>query len=141
SAFNQKMVENKWLGAKTKKGFYEKQGKEILELNYETVEFEQVKKLKTTAIEMAKQQRGLANRVKTVVYAEDRTGELLWNIFAPTLVYSAQLHGEIADDIVAIDNAMKWGFGWRSEERRVGKECRSRWKRGRRQEQRSELSW
>lgn len=32
--------------------------------------------------------------------------------FAPTLLYSAQLHGEIADDIVAIDNAMKWGFGW-----------------------------
>ncbi|MDS8798263.1 3-hydroxyacyl-CoA dehydrogenase family protein, partial [Streptococcus pneumoniae] len=39
-------------------------------------------------------------------------GELLWSILAPTLVYSAQLHGEIADDIVAIDNAMKWGFGW-----------------------------
>lgn len=111
-AFIQKMVENKWLGAKTKKGFYEKQGKEILELNYETFEFEPVKKLKTPSIEMAKQQRGLENRVKTVVYAEDRTGELLWNIFAPTLVYSAQLHGEIADDIVAIDNAMKWGFGW-----------------------------
>src|SRR5699024_8406427 len=86
--------------------------KEILELNYETFEFEPGKKLKTPSIEMAKQQRGLANRVKTVVYAEDRTGELLWNIFAPTLVYSAQLHGEIADDIVAIDNAMKWGFGW-----------------------------
>lgn len=33
-------------------------------------------------------------------------------IFAPTLIYSAQLYGEIADDIVAIDNAMKWGFGW-----------------------------
>ena len=111
-AFIQKMVENKWLGAKTKKGFYEKQGKEILELNYETFEFEPVKKLKTPSIEMAKQQRGLENRVKTVVYAEDRTGELLWNIFAPTLMYSAQLHGEIADDIVAIDNAMKWGFGW-----------------------------
>ena len=26
--------------------------------------------------------------------------------------YSAELNGEIADDIVAIDNAMKWGFGW-----------------------------
>ena len=42
----------------------------------------------------------------------DRTGEILWRIMAPTLLYSAQLHGEIADDIVAIDNAMKWGFGW-----------------------------
>ena len=33
-------------------------------------------------------------------------------LFAPTLLYSAELNGEIADDIVAIDNAMKWGFGW-----------------------------
>ena len=61
---------------------------------------------------MAKQQKGLANKVKTLVYADDRTGEILWNILAPTLRYSAELNGEIADDIVAIDNAMKWGFGW-----------------------------
>ena len=50
--------------------------------------------------------------MKTLVYANDRTGEILWNILAPTMLYSAQLNGEIADDIVAIDNAMKWGFGW-----------------------------
>ena len=38
--------------------------------------------------------------------------KFLWNILSPTLLYSAELNGEIADDIVAIDNAMKWGFGW-----------------------------
>src|SRR5690606_24836275 len=32
---------------------------------------------------------------------------------APVLAISAELVGEIADDIVAIDNAMKWGFGWK----------------------------
>lgn len=111
-AFLKKMVENGWLGAKSKQGFYVKQGKEILELNYDSFEYEATKKLKTPSIELSKQQKGLANRVKSLVYADDRTGELLWNIFAPTLVYSAELHGEIADDIVAIDNAMKWGFGW-----------------------------
>lgn len=111
-AFMKKMVDNGWLGAKTKQGFYVKKGKEILELDRETFEYVPTKKLKTPSIEMAKQQKGLANRVKSLVYAKDRTGEILWNIFAPTLVYSAALHGEIADDIVAIDNAMKWGFGW-----------------------------
>ncbi|AOV09095.1 3-hydroxyacyl-CoA dehydrogenase [Sporosarcina ureilytica] len=110
--FMRKMVENGWLGAKTKQGFYVKKGKEILELDRETFDYVPTKKMKTPSIEMAKQQRGLANRVKTLVYAEDRTGEILWNIFAPTLLYSAELNGEIADDIVAIDNAMKWGFGW-----------------------------
>ena len=50
--------------------------------------------------------------MKALVYAKDRAGELLWNIITPTLLYSAKLHKEIADDIVAIDQAMKWGFGW-----------------------------
>ena len=107
-----KMLENGWLGAKSGQGFFLKKDKEILELNTETMEYEPVKKLRTPSLEMAKQQKGLAAKVKTLTYANDRTGELLWSILAPTLVYSAKLHGEIADDIVAIDNAMKWGFGW-----------------------------
>ena len=111
-SFMKKMIDNGWLGAKTKQGFYLKKDREIQELDSETLEYSKAKKLKTPSIEMAKQQKGLANRVKTLVYADDRTGEILWNIFEPTLRYSADLHGEIADDIVAIDNAMKWGFGW-----------------------------
>ena len=61
---------------------------------------------------MSKQEKGIANKLKALVYANDRAGELLWNIITPTLLYSAELHREIADDIVAIDQAMKWGFGW-----------------------------
>lgn len=111
-AFLKKMIDNGWLGAKSKQGFYLKKGRDILELDPETFEYVETKKMKTSSIEMAKQQKGLANKVKTLVYANDRTGEILWNILAPTLCYSAELNGEIADDIVAIDNAMKWGFGW-----------------------------
>lgn len=48
------------------------------------------------------------NKVKALVYAKDQAGTLLWNIISPVLTYSAQLHGEIADDIVSIDQAMKW---------------------------------
>jgi len=106
------MVGNGWLGAKSGQGFFVKQGKDILEIDINTLEYGPVKKLKTPSIEMAKQAKGLANKVKTLVYAKDRTGELLWNIFAPTLIYSAELNGVIADNIVEIDNALKWGFGW-----------------------------
>lgn len=110
--FMRKMIDNGWIGAKAKQGFFVKKGKEIFEIDSETLEYSPVKKMKTPSIEMAKQQKGLANRVKSLVYAEDRTGELLWNILAPTLQYSADMHCKIADDIVSIDNAMKWGFGW-----------------------------
>lgn len=107
-----KMVENGWLGAKSGQGFFVKKGKEILELDLNTFEYGPRKQLDTPSITVAKQQKGLANRVKSLVYAEDRTGELLWSIIAPTLVYSAQLNGEISDNILGIDQAMKWGFGW-----------------------------
>ena len=107
-----KMIENGWIGAKSGQGFFLKQGKDILELNYSTFQYEPAKKLVAPSIEMAKQAKGPGNKLKTMIYANDRAGELLWNSFAPTLLYSAQLTGEIADDIVAIDNALKWGFGW-----------------------------
>jgi 3-hydroxyacyl-CoA dehydrogenase len=107
-----KMISNGWLGAKSGQGFFKKEGKQILELNLSTFEYEPTKKLVAPSLEMAKQAKGPGGKLKTLIYAKDRVGELLWNSFAPTLIYSAKLLGEIADDIVAIDNAMKWGFGW-----------------------------
>ncbi|WLR50493.1 3-hydroxyacyl-CoA dehydrogenase NAD-binding domain-containing protein [Bacillus tianshenii] len=115
-AFMKSMLEKGWLGSKSGQGFYLKKktekGKEILELNPETLEYEERKKLKAASVEMSKQEKGLARKLKTLVYANDRAGEFVWNILKPVLLYSAKLHGEIADDIVAIDRAMKWGFGW-----------------------------
>ncbi len=111
-AFMKEMLEKGWLGSKSGQGFFLKQGKEILELNVETLEYEPRKKMKTASTEMTKQVKGLKNKLSALVYAEDRAGQFLWNILKPTLLYSAQLVGEIADDIVSIDQAMKWGFGW-----------------------------
>ncbi|MFC3783143.1 3-hydroxyacyl-CoA dehydrogenase/enoyl-CoA hydratase family protein [Bacillus chungangensis] len=111
--FMKKMLENGWLGSKSGQGFYLKKGKEILELNPDTLTYEERKKLKTPALEMAKQEKGPARKMKALIYQGDRAGKLLWNIHAPVLAYAAQLTGEIADDIVAIDQAMKWGFGWK----------------------------
>ncbi|MER2191413.1 MAG: 3-hydroxyacyl-CoA dehydrogenase NAD-binding domain-containing protein [Solibacillus sp.] len=107
-----KMIGNGWLGAKSGQGFFKKEGKAILELNLSTFQYEPSKKLVAPSLEMAKQAKGPGAKLKTLIYAKDRVGELLWHSFVPTLIYSAQLLGDIADDIVAIDNAMKWGFGW-----------------------------
>jgi 3-hydroxyacyl-CoA dehydrogenase len=111
-SFMQKMLENGWLGSKSGQGFYKKEGKSILELNPETFEYEETTKLNATSIELAKQSKGLSNKMKALIYSCDRAGSLLQNITFPTLVYSAELLGVIADDIVSIDRAMKWGFGW-----------------------------
>src|SRR5699024_2941170 len=36
----------------------------------------------------------------------------IWAITKPVLLYAAELVGDIADDIVAIDQAIRWGFSW-----------------------------
>ncbi|MBO1005729.1 3-hydroxyacyl-CoA dehydrogenase/enoyl-CoA hydratase family protein [Pseudogracilibacillus auburnensis] len=116
-AFMQEMNEKGWIGAKAKQGFYQKQrgkdGSVILQLNPETMEYEERKKLKTAAVEMAKQQKGTRRKLKALISGQgDKASDFLWNILKSTLIYSADLLGEIADDITQIDNAMKWGFGW-----------------------------
>lgn len=107
-----KMLEKGWLGSKSGQGFYLKKGKEILELNVATMEYEPRKKLKTASTEMAKQTRDVRKNLPALVYAEDRAGWLLWRVFVNTLLYTAEIAYDIADDIVSIDRAMKWGFGW-----------------------------
>lgn len=110
--FMKVMQEKGWLGSKSGQGFFLKKGKEILELNPESLEYGPRKKLKTASTELSKQEKGTSGKLKALVYSEDRAGQLLWNILSPALIYSAQLLGEIADDVTAIDKAMKWGFGW-----------------------------
>ncbi|MED3714040.1 3-hydroxyacyl-CoA dehydrogenase/enoyl-CoA hydratase family protein [Neobacillus thermocopriae] len=111
-AFMKKMVENGWLGSKSGQGFFLKKGNEILEIDPNTLEYGPRKKLFAPSIELAKQEKGTANKLKALVYANDRAGQFLWHTFSQVFLYAAKLLGEIADDIVSIDRAMKWGFGW-----------------------------
>jgi len=46
-----------------------------------------------------------------MIYASDRAGEFLWPATCDELNYAANRIPEIAETIVEIDNAMKWGFG------------------------------
>ncbi|HLS20820.1 MAG TPA: enoyl-CoA hydratase-related protein, partial [Bacillota bacterium] len=112
-----KLIDEGSFGEKSGKGFYlRKRGKDgsiIYELNYETMEYEERRSLKTAATEMAKQARGTANKLKALISAkDDRASNFIWNIIKPVFIYSAELVGEIADNIVAIDEAMRWGFSW-----------------------------
>ena len=47
-----------------------------------------------------------------VLFEDSAQGRLAWQIFGGTLRYAAGLVPEIADDIVNIDNAIRWGFNW-----------------------------
>jgi 3-hydroxyacyl-CoA dehydrogenase len=115
-AFLQQMVKNRMLGDKTKGGFYKKtrseNGKEILVLDYQSLEYRQKIKCKFPSLELAKNTKSLKEKIRTLLNAKDPAGEFAWNITKKVLLYSASKIPEVADDIVSIDQAMKWGFNW-----------------------------
>lgn len=113
----EQMLEKKLLGDKTKGGFYKKstdaQGnRAILELDLKTFEYKPQQKTKFPSIDAAKGIEDLPKRVKTLVWGDDRVGEFLWKTSSRISRYAANRIPEIADTIVEVDNALKWGFGW-----------------------------
>lgn len=55
---------------------------------------------------------GVPGDLGEVMFTDTAAGRLAWDVFGGTLRYAADLVPEIADDIVNIDNAIRWGFNW-----------------------------
>ena len=111
------MQKRNWLGEKTKVGFYKRIKKEngereILALDYRKMEHRPRQKAAFVSIEIGKNIEDVRERIKNLAFAKDRAGEFFWDTTAAVLIYSANRIPEIADDVMSIDNAMKWGFGW-----------------------------
>lgn len=113
--FLEKMLENKWLGNKTKQGYYKKikdeQGKTVkLMLDINTMEYVPAGKPKFDSVEEAKKKGDIRESIKTVFNAQDKAGEFVREYLCRNFIYAANRVGEICDDIISIDNAMKWGY-------------------------------
>lgn len=110
--FLTRMIEKGWLGQKTKAGFYKKDGKDILTLDFDTMEYRPQKKVLFDGYRVAKGYGFLPDKIKALAYSSDRAGTFTWEVLSQTLIYAARCIPDAADDIVSIDNALKWGFGW-----------------------------
>ncbi|MEK3745643.1 MULTISPECIES: 3-hydroxyacyl-CoA dehydrogenase/enoyl-CoA hydratase family protein [Brevibacillus] len=110
------MVEKRWIGQKAGQGFFKQvksaQGKEILALDINTLEYRPSVKPKYPSLDAAKTAKTLPEKLRALAYGKDKGSEFVWSVFKKVLLYSAEKAYEIADDIVAVDQAMKWGFGW-----------------------------
>lgn len=112
-----KMVENGWLGSKTKQGFYKKvtneQGKsEILTLDLKTMEYRPAAKVKFATLDMTKPIDDLKQRTKMLFMGMDKAGEFYRKLFGGLFAYVSNRIPEIADECYKIDDAIKAGFGW-----------------------------
>lgn len=116
-AYIEKMSANKWLGDKTKQGFYKKtktaDGKtEILSLDLKTLEYNPQKKTKYATLDAAKSTDDLKERIKILFSGKDKAGEFYRASFLGLFSYVSNRIPEISDELYRIDEAMKAGFGW-----------------------------
>ena len=106
------MMENKWLGSKTKQGFYKKVDRDILSLDLNTLEYRPNKKASFQTLELTKTIDNVIDRFKVLVNGKDKAGEFYRKSFAGLFAYVSNRVPEITDDLYKIDDAMKAGFGW-----------------------------
>jgi 3-hydroxyacyl-CoA dehydrogenase len=108
-----KMLENKWLGQKTKQGFYKKMPDgEIYVLDLSTLEYVPQKKVKFATLEEAKQVDNLRDRMKVLFNGKDKAGEFYRKTGYALFEFVSRRIPEISDEIYKVDDAMCAGFGW-----------------------------
>ncbi|HUH52169.1 MAG TPA: 3-hydroxyacyl-CoA dehydrogenase NAD-binding domain-containing protein [Flavobacterium sp.] len=111
-SFINTMIENNWLGSKTKQGFYKKVDKDILALDLNTLDYRPQQKANFQTLELTKTIDKPIDRFKVLVKGKDKAGEFYRKSFTAMFSYVANRIPEIADDLYKIDDAMKAGFGW-----------------------------
>ncbi len=110
------MVDKGLLGDKSRQGFFKKvkdgSATSLFYYDYGTGDYLPSQRPKFASVEGAKQIDDPAKRLQAVVTGTDKGAEFAWLSLRDTLLYTFKRLPEIADDIVSVDNAMKWGFNW-----------------------------
>jgi 3-hydroxyacyl-CoA dehydrogenase len=108
------MLKRGWLGNKSGQGFYKQvktaKGKEFHVLDPKTMEYKPPEKKQYDSLANSEMYEDLGERLRFMVTQDDRAAKFIWDTTAKTLAYASNRVPEIADDIVSVDNAMKWGF-------------------------------
>jgi 3-hydroxyacyl-CoA dehydrogenase len=118
----EEMTRRGWLGEKSGRGFYQRMKKgaesEILALDPGAMEYRPRQKARFGSLEMARTIEDSRARLQSILapviagQPGDKAQQFLWELISQTCLYAARRVPEIADSIVDIDRAMRWGFAW-----------------------------
>ncbi len=107
----QSMIADGYTGRKGKGGFYrlnETSGKRVKEsINLQTGGYQPSEKFALPVMPQTQ------DELRVFLSGDDALCRFAWQVLSNTLVYSASLIPEIADDIVAVDTAMRLGYNWK----------------------------
>jgi 3-hydroxyacyl-CoA dehydrogenase len=114
--FVSEMVKRGWLGRKAKSGFFKMEGKgeekKKFVLDYRTMDYRPAGKVSYPSLDAAKGEEDVGARIRKVISGDDKAAAYAWKVLSESLLYSAKRIPEISDDVVNVDNAIKWGFNW-----------------------------
>ena len=107
------LVKTGRLGEKSGAGFY-RSGPDgtRLALDVKTLEYHPAERAPFPALEAMRGVEDPGERLRRLLGGGDRAAALAWRLLGGTLRYAATQVPEIADGPLAVDKAMRWGFGW-----------------------------
>ncbi|MFM1920937.1 MAG: 3-hydroxyacyl-CoA dehydrogenase [Candidatus Hydrogenedentota bacterium] len=118
-AWVDKMIANGWYGNKTKGGFYKKSDKKdekgkpiFLAIDPETADYRDPIKPRFECTGAVRGVEDLHEKLRIMNAGTDKGSQFGFKVFANLAQYAGNRMPEIADDIVNIDNACRWGFAW-----------------------------
>jgi len=118
----EEMAKRGWLGDKTRRGFYQRVAKDgeahILSLDWQKMDYRPQQKARFASIEAGKTIEDTRARLRTLLapifsgQGGDKGAKFLWGALSEMCLYAARRVPEIADAVVDVDRAMRWGFAW-----------------------------
>jgi 3-hydroxyacyl-CoA dehydrogenase len=107
----ERLVDAGALGAKSRKGFYEKRGRDILSVDPETLHYTEPGESDLPGVDDLRK-LPLEDRLQKLFELDGRAGEFFRETTLDLLAYAAHRVPEVTDNPADVDRAIKWGFGW-----------------------------
>lgn len=108
----QTMIAAGRLGRKSGAGFYKKEGKEILVYDPKAQDYRPKEKVRFDSVGAGRKLDDPKERLAALISGRDEAAQFAWKLLSHNLCYTARHLEEIADDLVSVDRALRWGFNW-----------------------------
>lgn len=106
-----RLIEAGRLGEKTGMGFYKREGKQILTLDFETFEY-RPRTEPELPVDPKLQKAPAGERLNALLQMPAPYGDFVREAFLTPIAYAANIMREVAYDIPSLDEAMRMGYNW-----------------------------